>query len=120
MRLIGGKSYDEGRVEVYYNGLWGTVCNDGWDDTDASVVCKQLGFGSSGTAILDVNVFGLGAGKVFLSNVMCSKNDTTLFNCGHKTVGIAVHGCNHYKDAGVTCNSKFILVYFYVALVTVT
>ena len=108
MRLVGGNSYDEGRVEVYYNGEWGTVCNDGWDDVDASVVCKQLGFGSSGTAVLDVHVFGPGTGRVLLSNVMCSSNATTLSSCGHIGVGITLCGCDHYKDAGVTCNSMLV------------
>ena len=108
MRLVGGSSYDEGRVEMYYNGQWGTVCNIGWDDIDASIVCKQLGFGSSGTAILDVQVYGPGTGRVLLSNVMCSSNDTTLSSCAHHGVGIAVCGCDHDKDAGVTCNSMFI------------
>ena len=105
VRLVGGNSYDEGRVEIYYNGQWGTVCNYGWDDIDASIVCKQLGFGSSGTAILDVQVYGPGTGRVLLSNVMCSNNDTTLSSCAHLGVGIAACRCNHHKDAGVTCNS---------------
>ena len=108
VRLVGGNSYDEGRVEIYYNGEWGTVCSNGWDDTDASVVCKQLGFGSSGTAILNVHAFGPGTGRVFLSNVSCTNNDTTLSSCGHIGVGIVTCGCNHYKDAGVTCNSMFV------------
>jgi len=77
VRLVGGNTYDEGRVEVYYNGEWGTVCSDGWDDTDASVVCKQLGYGSSGTAILNVHAFATGIGRIFLSNVSCSSNDAT-------------------------------------------
>ena len=107
VRLVGGNSYDEGRVEVYYNGEWGTVCNDGWDDIDASVVCKQLGFGSSGTAILDAQIYGPGTGRVLLSNVLCSSNDTTLSSCAHRGVGITACECDHYKDAGVTCNSMF-------------
>ena len=104
VRLVGGSSYNEGRVEVNYNGEWGTVCDDGWDDTDAGVVCRQLGFGSSGTAIGSAS-FGQGSGPILLDSVTCSGSESTLASCGHLGVGVT-RSCSHSEDAGVRCNNK--------------
>ena len=101
---MGGSSYNEGRVEVYYNRRWGTVCDDGWDDTDAGVVCRQLGFGSSGAAIGSA-YFGQGSGSIWLNNVTCAGNESTLASCGHIGLGITSI-CNHYEDAGVRCSEE--------------
>ena len=102
IRLVGGSSYNEGRVEVNYNGEWGTVCDDGWDDTDAGVVCRQLGFGSSGTAIGSAG-FGQGSGSIWLDSVTGTGSESTLADCGHLGVGI-VGNCSHSEDAGVRCS----------------
>ena len=102
IRLVGGSSYSEGRVEVYYNGQWGTVCDDGWDDTDAGVVCRQLGFGSYGSSISGAYYFGQGSGPFWLDNVKCTGNELTLTSCGHFGVNIT-RSCSHSEDAGVRC-----------------
>ena len=91
-------------MEVNYNNEWGTVCDNGWDDTDAGVVCRQLGFGSSGIAIGSA-YFGEGLGPILLDSVTCSGNETILASCGHLGVGI-VGSCSHSDDAGVRCYSS--------------
>ena len=104
VRLVGGSSYNEGRVEVYYNNQWGTVCDDGWDDIDASVVCRQLGFGSSGKAIGSAG-FGQGSGSIWLSSVTCAGSEPILASCGHPGVSIT-SSCYHFEDAGVRCSNE--------------
>ena len=102
VRLVDGSSYNEGRVEVSYNGEWGTVCDEGWDDTDAGVVCRQLGFGSSGTAY-NYAYFGQGSGPIWLDSVTCTGNEETITSCGHFGLNIT-RSCSHTEDAGVRCS----------------
>ena len=110
VRLVGGSSLNEGRVEVNNNGEWGTVCDDGWDDTDAGVVCRQLGFGSSGTAIGSAS-FGQGSGPILLSSIACSGIEPSIINCAHLGLNIT-SSCSHSEDSGVICgeqNGKYLL-----------
>ena len=100
VRLMGG-SFDgaSGRVEVSYNGTWGTVCNDKWDDTDASVVCKQLGY-SGGRAVtygsLDTDQqFNQARGPVWLDKLECEIEDGSLCDC-------ASSGSSHIGTPSVT------------------
>ena len=108
--LVGGRTKYEGRVEVNYQGRRGTICDDDWDDKDAKVICRMLGF-SGGTALQGTSPsnsgspkhsFGPGTGEILLENIKCSGSEQSIFDCGHH--GIGVHNCDHYEDAGVRCD----------------
>ena len=101
LRLVAGSSYNEGRVEVYYNGEWGTVCDDEWVDTDAGVVRRQLRFGSSGTAIGSAG-FGQGSGSIWLGGIKCTGDEPVLASCGHFGINVT-KSCHHTQDVGVRC-----------------
>ena len=110
VRLVGGNSYNEGRVEVKYNGEWGTVCDDGWSYRSAYVVCKQLGFGTYGSSY---RRFGQGTGPIWLDYVICTGSETTLTSCGHLGFKV-IRSCSHYEDIGVRCYGSQGKAYAYV------
>ena len=101
IRLVGTNVHYNGRVEVYYNGEWGRVCGDGWDNVDVTVVCRQLGFGSSSYRTAN---FGQGTGPIWLSNISCIGSEFSLTDCGH--LGMTIGNCTSTNDAGVYCSNS--------------
>ena len=121
---MNGATAAEGRVEVCNNNQWGTVCDDNWGTIDASVACRQAGFSAEGmrmcvehfsfliynmhiccdhagaTAVFSA-FFGHGAGPILLDNVACTGAEASIFDCPN--IGVGVHNCGHYEDAGVRC-----------------
>ena len=102
IRLANGTNEKEGRIEIFWKDQWSSVCDNGWDDNDAVVVCKQLGY-AGGTAIGGA-FFGQGNGPVVFDNVNCYGNELNLFQCHRSDYG--EHTCPHHQDAGVVCTTE--------------
>ena len=115
VRIANGSILNEGRVEVCVNGVWGSVCADGWDKTDAHIICQQLGFPELGTlywrefyvsVIIEpmayqMSKFGGSIGPIVYSNVRCGGWENSLTEC-IKTNYIDLN-CTRERIAGVQC-----------------
>lgn len=127
VRLVGGSSRKEGRVEVYLHGDWGSICDSGWNDLNAAVVCRQLGHrliithmhGRDREVFLYIKViqtfssllsggavaaggFGQGKGPIHLDQVRCTGKEEFLGEC--PSLGQSILGCRRRDDAGVRCD----------------
>lgn len=100
LKLVGGGSPCEGRVEMLQHGQWGSVCDDTWDLEDAHVVCRQLGCGWAVQALPGLH-FAPGQGRIHWDQVNCTGLETYLWDCP----GLPGNGyCGHKEDAGVVCS----------------
>ncbi|XP_067883809.1 scavenger receptor cysteine-rich type 1 protein M130-like [Heterodontus francisci] len=104
LRLVNGKHRCEGRVEVFYNGTWGTVCSDTLDRADAEVNCKQLECGPLSSIDYSAQSFGAGSGPIWLDRIECISHESFLWHCQTKPWG--KHNCEHREDAGVVCSDS--------------
>ena len=118
VRLVGGATSIEGRIEVCFSNEWGTVCDQTWGTADASVVCRQLGYSTigkrwpiaiavelliilTGVEALGAASFGEGSGRIWLDNIQCTGSERVVMNCIANSTG--VNSCTHAQDAGVRC-----------------
>ncbi|KAH3862789.1 hypothetical protein DPMN_025763 [Dreissena polymorpha] len=102
VRLIDGASRQEGRVQVFYKGEWGGICDDAWDDDDAAVVCRMLGYTGPAKALKRPLLADISA-PILLDDVACIGSEDSLVECSHN--GWKVHDCFFWEMAGVRCSN---------------
>ena len=100
LRLVGG-DYNEGRLEIYYAGSWGTFCNNSWDINDTRVACRQLGF-EDAEIVYENAYFGEGSGPILMDEFRCRGFEASLSSCLRNDS--KNHHCRHSQDVGVRCN----------------
>eukprot|EP01012_Entosiphon_sulcatum_P059858 TRINITY_DN8448_c0_g1_i1.p1 TRINITY_DN8448_c0_g1~~TRINITY_DN8448_c0_g1_i1.p1 ORF type:complete len:1989 (+),score=221.56 TRINITY_DN8448_c0_g1_i1:23-5968(+) len=93
---LAGESRLRGRLEVLYNGEWGSVCDDFFSLRSAAVVCSELGLGD---AVEYIYRYGGGTGRIHFDDVRCTGAEASIFDCPH----ITENNCNHDEDVGVEC-----------------
>ena len=93
-----------GRLEVYYNDTWGTVCDDNFGIYAAMVICRQLGFNPDDAIAVVRAGYGQGTGSIWLDEVSCGGLEETINSCLHDPWGS--NDCDHSNDVGVVCLCK--------------
>ena len=101
---MNGRNSAEGRVEVFVRGRWGTVCDDGFDIRDAHVFCRMLGLSPAQR----IAKYGSGSGQIWLDDLNCKGNETSIIECPHR--GIGSHNCGHGEDIGVVCTRSTLFI----------
>lgn len=96
----GGTIVSHGRIEVFHDGVWGTVCRYFRDKEHANVVCRQLGYGG-GLIVPSSAAFGPGKGVIWMSRLRCNGDEKSITACGHAGWGVTYD--NHHYDASVIC-----------------
>ena len=104
VRLVGGDTLLEGRVEIFLLDRWGTLCDNNWDLYDATVVCRQLGYPRAVSAPRSA-FFGVGSGPSWYYSLSCTGTERNLTECSKSTYNFG-SACSHSRDAGVVCSSE--------------
>ncbi|XP_054474281.1 scavenger receptor cysteine-rich type 1 protein M130-like [Anoplopoma fimbria] len=103
IRLKNGTNRCSGRLEIYHNGQWGTICDDRWGMPEADVACRELNCGAA-LSVKYKSHFGRGQGQVWLDDLECTGHEKAISDCPHR--GFGEHDCDHNEDASVVCSES--------------
>ena len=112
---VEGDVANEGRVDVFHEGVWQSLCDSSWDLRDGDVVCRELGYGYA-VRVVGNALFGEGTGLQWKVDLHCSDNATGLKYCNV----LPKKSCRHSEDAGVICSKTSENIPFCSATDTVT
>ena len=104
VRLVGGLDQSYGRIEIGLNGVWGTVCGTTFDIFDATVVCRQLGYGKA-FLVAGYPIFSVGTGTIWLDGMYCRGDELRIGDCHNS--GWGQTSCSHSTDRGIFCGGEY-------------
>ena len=104
VKLVDGSNPLEGRVEICFNHAWGTICNNSFSISDATVVCRQLGYHFNGSQVLPTSNFLQASGPIFLDELACTGDEERVEDCVGPAPGL--HTCTHDQDTAIRCIGK--------------
>ena len=107
--MVGGLNDHEGNVLVNDR----PICDDSWDDSDASVVCRSLGY-DSGIATSE-SEFGDVAENFIMDDVICNGDEGHIIQCPHS----GSHNCDVYEGAGVRCVADLEGTFYFIVLLAI-
>ena len=102
IRLAGASRPNEGRVEIFSHGSWGTICVDTFDMIDADVICKELGYAKASTKKVKINKTADPSMKIHINYLDCHPGDY-FWHCSHYNFNQKL--CDHTRDISVSCIS---------------
>ena len=106
LRLVNTPNDPEllGRLEIKYYGIWGTICDDYFNIYSANVACRRLGYTAASRVITSIPS---GIDPIWMNNVQCIGNESSLEMCSHSGFG-NTRGCIHHEDVGVECIGTYV------------
>lgn len=95
----------EGRLEIFHKGVWGTICDEGFNQAAAMVACRQLGFRHGGATFHGSAYWGLASARtpIHTADITCTGHEENLSDC---SINWKSGDCNHYQDVGVICGLR--------------